>query len=150
MANTFTSLHYHIVFSTKDREPWIVREIEGRVWGYLATVARQHDMTVQKIGGLDDHVHLVVAVPPTLAISKAVQLLKGSSSRWIRQTFPELDLFRWQDGYGAFTVSTSVLPATVAYVERQRAAHEARTFQEEFLALLQGHEVEYDERYLWT
>jgi putative transposase len=150
MSNTYTSLHYHIVFSTKDREPWIAPEIEGRIWGYLATVARQYDMTPAKVGGLDDHVHLVVAIPPTLPISKAVQRLKGSSSRWIRQTFPNLDMFRWQDGYGAFTVSTSVLPATVAYVERQRATHEARTFQDEFRMLLQRHDVEHDERYLWT
>jgi REP element-mobilizing transposase RayT len=150
MANTFTSLYYHIVFSTKDREPWIMPQIEGRTWGYLVTVASGHGMTPAKVGGLDDHVHLVVAVPPTLAISKAVQLLKGSSSRWIRQTFLDLDAFRWQDGYGAFTVSTSVLPATISYVERQRAAHEARTFQQEFRALMRSHEIEYNERYLWT
>jgi putative transposase len=150
MAGTYTSLDYHIVFSTKDREPWIAPEIEGRVWGYLATVARQHAMTVHKVGGLDDHIHLVAAVPPTLAISRAVQLLKGNSSRWIRQTLPDLDVFRWQDGYGAFTVSTSVLPATIAYVERQRAAHEKQTFQDEFLGLLRRHEVAHDERYLWT
>jgi REP element-mobilizing transposase RayT len=150
MAGTYTSLHYHIVFSTKDREPWITPDIEGRIWGYLATVARQHEMTPAKVSGLDDHIHMVVAIPPTLAISKAVQILKGSSSRWIRQTFPDLDMFRWQDGYGAFTVSTSVLPATISYVERQRAAHRAKSFQDEFLALLQRHEVEHDERYLWT
>jgi REP element-mobilizing transposase RayT len=150
MAGTYTSLHYHIVFSTKDREPWIAPKMEGRIWGYLATVARQYEMTPAKVGGLDDHIHLVVAIPPTIAISKAVQLLKGSSSRWIRQTFPGLDAFRWQDGYGAFTVSTSVLPATIAYVERQRATHVKKTFQDEFLALLQRHEVEHDKRYLWT
>jgi REP element-mobilizing transposase RayT len=150
MAGTYTSLHDHIVFSTKDREPWITPDIEGRIWGYLATVARQHDMIPAKVGGLDDHVHMVVAIPPTLPISKAVQLLIGSSSRWIRQTFPDLDVFRWQDGYGAFTVSTLVLPAAIAYVERQRAAHKAKTFQDEFRALLQRHEIEHDERYLWT
>src|SRR5215212_10103240 len=149
MAGTYTSLYYHIVFSTKDREPWIMPQIEGRIWGYLATVASGHGMTPAKVGGLDDHVHLVVAVPPTLAISKAVQLLKGSSSRWIRQTFLDLDAFRWQDGYGAFTVSRSALPATISYVERQRAAHEARTFQSEFRGLLRGHGIAYDERYLW-
>ena len=150
MATTFTSLHYHIVFSTKDRESWIAPEIEGRVWGYLATVARQHGITVHTVGGLDDHGHLVMAVPPTLAISKAVQLLKGSSSRWIRQTFPDPDIFRWQDGYGVFTVSTSVLSATIAYVERQRAVHVAQAFQDEFLGLLRRHDITYDKRYLWS
>ena len=148
MTNTYTSLHYHIVFSTKDREPWIVPEIEDRVWSYMASVARRYEMMPAKVGGLDDHIHLVVALPPTLAISKAVQLPKGSSSRWIRQTFPALDAFHWQDGYGAFTVSTSVLPATIDYVERQRATHERRTFQQEFRALLRVHEVAHDERFL--
>jgi REP element-mobilizing transposase RayT len=107
-------------------------------------------MTALKVGGLDDHIHLVATIPPTLTISKALKDLKGSSSRWIRQTFPDLEAFRWQDGYGAFTVSTSALQATVRYVERQRATHEARTFQDEFRALLQRHEIVYDEQYLWT
>src|SRR6188768_3502102 len=120
MANTYTSLHYHIVFSTKDREPWIAETIEERVWTYVAGIADQHGMTALRIGGLEDHLHLVIAIPPTLLVSTAVQRLKGSSSRWIRQTFPDLDAFRWQDGYGAFTVSSSILPATVRYVERQR------------------------------
>jgi putative transposase len=150
MANTYTSLHYHIVFSTKDREPWITTDIEERVWSYLAGIASQHGMTALRIGGLEDHLHLVVGLPPTTSVSKAVQLLKGNSSRWIRQTFPDLEVFRWQDGYGAFTVSTSALPATIAYVERQRASHQTRTFQDEFRALLQRHGVTYDERYLWS
>ena len=79
-----------------------------------------------------------------------MQLLKGSSSRWIRQTCPDLEAFRWQDGYGAFTVSASVLPATIKYVERQRAAHRERTFQDPFRALLERNGVAYDERYIWS
>ena len=150
MANTYTALHYHIVFSTKDREPWITPAIENRVWTYLAGIATQQGMAARTIGGLDDHIHLVIDIPPTLVLSKAVQLLKGSSSRWIRQTFPDLETFRWQDGYGAFTVSVSALPTTVAYVEQQRITHQKRTFQDEFRALLQRHGIAYDERYLWS
>jgi putative transposase len=150
MANTYTSLHYHIVFSTKDREPWITTDIEERVWSYLAGIASQLGMTARRIGGLEDHLHLVVDLPPTVPVSTAVQRLKGSSSRWIRTTFPELEMFRWQDGYGAFTVSTSALPATITYVERQRTHHRTRTFQDEFRLLLQRHGSTYDERYLWS
>jgi putative transposase len=149
MANTYTSLHYHIVFSTKDREPWITPDIEKQVWGYLAGVADRHGMMALKIGGLEDHLHLVLALPPTVPVSKAVHLLKGASSRWIRLTLSELDAFRWQDGYGAFTVSKSALPATIRYVERQRENHESRTYQEELRALLKLHDIAYDERYLW-
>jgi REP element-mobilizing transposase RayT len=139
MPDTYTSLHYHIVFSTKNREPWIAQAIEERVWTYLAGVANQHGMLMLRIGGLEDHLHLVIDLPPTMLVSKAVQLLKGSSSRWIRQTFPELEAFRWQDGYGAFTISPSVLPATIRYVEQQRRTHEIRTYLEEFQQLLQVH-----------
>jgi putative transposase len=150
MANTLTSLHYHVVFSTKNREPWITVDLEQRIWSYLARIAVHHDMTALKVGGLDDHLHLVLGLPPTLSVSKAVQLLKGNSSRWIRLTFPELEAFRWQDGYGAFTVSASALSATVSYVERQRENHERRTYQDEFRGLLHRHGITYDERYLWS
>jgi len=149
VANTYVAPHYHIVFSTKDREQWISVEIEERVWAYLGGIASQHGMAPLKIGGLEDHVHIVVGMPPTLAVSRAVQLLKGASSRWIRATIPELDAFLWQDGYGAFTVSRSRLAATIAYVERQRERHQAMGFRDEFLALLGRHAVAYDERYVW-
>lgn len=149
MANTYVSLHYHIVFSTKHRESWITEDIEARVWSYVGGVARQHEMEPLSIGGLEDHLHVVVGVPAALPVSKAVQLLKGTSSRWIRQTFPALEAFTWQTGYGAFTVSPSVLSATITYVEQQRARHLKRTYQQEFRALLSAHSIAYDERYLW-
>jgi REP element-mobilizing transposase RayT len=148
MPDTYTSLSYHIVFSTKSREPWITADIEQRVWSFLGGIANKHGMTPRRIGGLEDHLHIVIDVPPTLAVSKAVQLLKGGSSRWMRQTFPELESFSWQDGYGAFTVSHSQLPATIKYVERQRERHKTWSFQEEYRALLERHAVRFDERYL--
>src|SRR3954462_2515273 len=98
MPDTYTALHYHIVFSTKDREPWIDPAIEAPLWPYLAGIATGQGMTALKVGGLEDHLHLVIGIPPTLPASKAVQLLKGNSSRWIRQTFLGMEEFRWQDG----------------------------------------------------
>jgi putative transposase len=150
MANTYVALHYHIVFSTKNRERWITTDIEDRVWSYVAGAATKHALSVLKIGGLDDHLHVVVGIPPATTVSKAVQMLKGASSRWIRMTFPDLEAFGWQEGYGAFTVSKSALPKTMSYVARQRERHLRQTFQDEFRGLLDRHEVEYDERYLWT
>jgi REP element-mobilizing transposase RayT len=149
MANTYTSLHYHVTFSTKNRERWITPDLEPRIWAYLGGIARDNGIVPLKIGGVEDHVHLVLGMPPTLAPSKMVQLLKGGSSKWIHDTFPALRGFAWQDGYGAFTVSKSNLLEVITYVETQREHHRGRTFQEEFRALLDRHGIAYDERYLW-
>ena len=148
MANTYTSLHYHIVFSTNNREAWVSQSIEERVWEYLGGIARNNDIVPLKIGSIDDHVHLVASIPPTLSISRAVQLLKGGSSLWFHETFRR-NAFAWQDGYGAFTVSESQLPEVLRYVEAQREHHRQQTFQEEYRALLDRHGINYDERYLW-
>src|SRR5262245_1450140 len=119
MANTYTNLHYHIIFSTKNRTQWIASDIESRIWEYMAGIARKNRIKALEFGGVEDHVHLVVGMPPTMAPSKAVQLLKGGSSIWIHETFPKLAAFAWQDGYGAFTVSKSHLPDVIEYVQKQ-------------------------------
>lgn len=149
MAHTYTSLHFHLVFSTKFRRRWIAPAMEERVWDYLGGIAKQNGMHPHRIGGVDDHIHAAVSLPPTLTVSKSVQLLKGGSSKWLHDTFPNLREFAWQDGYGAFSVSRSALPRVVNYIARQREHHARRTFQEEYLALLRKHDVRYDERYLW-
>lgn len=149
MANTYTSLHYHFVFSTKNRERWISQEIETRVWSFMGGIARENKMFPLMIGGVDDHVHLLLIAPATLSPSKIAQLIKGGSSSWIHGTFENLKSFKWQDGYGAFSVSKSSIPDVTEYIRNQRDHHRTRTFQEEYLAFLQRHEVQYDERYLW-
>ena len=149
MANTYTSLHYHVVFSTKNREPWITHDIEEHIWKFIGGIARENKMKALLVGGMPDHVHAALAIPPVMAVSKALQLLKGGSSKWIKDTFPKLSGFAWQDGYGAFTVSKSNLPEVLTYIQNQPKHHRAKSFKEEFLAFLIRHEVEYDKRYLW-
>ncbi|MBI3797856.1 MAG: IS200/IS605 family transposase [Deltaproteobacteria bacterium] len=149
MANTYTCLQYHVTFSTKNRECWITPDLESRLWAYLGGIAHDNRLVPLKIGGIEDHVHLVLGMPPTLAPSKMVQVLKGGSSKWLHDTFPALRGCGWQDGYGACTVSKSNLPEVIKYVETQREHHRGKTFQEEFRALLDRHGIEYDERYLW-
>lgn len=105
MANTYCSLHYHIIFSTKNREKHISQKIEERVWAYIGGVARAHKMTALQIGGVEDHIHALVTAPATLSPSEIAQFLKGDSSKWIHEEFPALRHFAWQDGYGGFTVS---------------------------------------------
>jgi putative transposase len=149
MANTYTSLHYHFTFSTKNREPWIKPEIETRVWEFIGGIARKHKMKAIQVGGIDDHIHALVLAPPTLAPSQIAQYFKGPSSKWIHEEFVKLELFEWQDGYGAFTVSKSQVSDLIKYIKNQREHHRKKTFQEEYLELLKKHGVDYDERYLW-
>jgi REP-associated tyrosine transposase len=149
MANTYTSLHYHIIFSTKNRISRLTPAIEERVWAYLGGIVRKHKMTALQVGGSEDHIHALVLVPPTYAPSQIAQFLKGDSSKWIHQEFPAMRDFAWQDGYGAFTVSKSNLTDVVRYIQEQREHYRKKTFQEEYLEFLQRHGVEYEERYLW-
>ena len=149
MANTFTSLHYHVIFSTKNREPWISQGVEERIWKFLGGIAHENGMKTLLVGGMPDHIHLALALPPTQSVSKAMQLLKGGSSKWIKDALPGMRAFAWQDGYGAFSVSKSNLQEVVAYIQNQREHHRVKTFKEEFLAILVRHEIDYEERYLW-
>ena len=149
MANTYTSLYYHIVFSTKNRELWIKPDVEQRIWAYLGGIAKQNKMKPLQIGGMDDHVHVLLGAPAVLAPAKIAQLIKGGSSTWIHETFPQMKGFGWQDGYGAFTVSKSNVPSLSEYIQGQRDHHRTKSFQEEYLALLKRHEIEFDEGYVW-
>jgi putative transposase len=149
MANTYTSLHYHVIFSTKNRLPWMTANIQPRIWEFIGGIARKHKMKALRVGGVQDHAHILVGAPPTLAPSVIVQILKGDSSRWIHGEFRNMRRFEWQDGYGAFSVSRADLPGIINYIETQPEHHRVRTFQEEYLEYLQRHGIQYDERYLW-
>jgi REP element-mobilizing transposase RayT len=148
MANTYTSLNYHVVFSTKNREPWLEAAIRERLWPYIGGIARDNGMKALEVGGVADHVHLLVSIPASMALSKAVQLLKGGSSHWVKDTFPNIAGFSWQDGYGAFTVSQSQLDVVRQYVRNQEEHHRTKTFEEEYRAFLKRNHVDSDDRYL--
>ena len=114
-----------------------------------AAIARENKMKALAVGGIEDHVHLLVTIPSTLAIAKAVQLLKGNASKWLNETFPQMGWCGWQEGYGAFSLGVSGVEDTVAYIQRQAKNHQTRTFQEEFIAFLKKHGIDYDEATLW-
>ena len=124
-------------------------DIRERLWPYMGGIAKQNGMIPKCIGGVSDHVHLLVTLPTRLAVAKAVQLIKAGSSAWIHQTFPNLRNFAWQQGYGAFSVGISQVQETVHYIEQQLEHHRTRTFQEEYLAFLKKHGAHFDEKYLW-
>jgi len=150
MANTYHSLHVHCVFSTKDRESWIKGDVEQRLWSYIGGIIRKNHMISRCVGGAPDHIHVLISLPASLAVSKAVQLIKGGSCKWIHDTLSAMTSFRWQNGYGAFSVSTSHVPEVMAYIANQREHHRTRTFQEEYLSFLRRHQIAFDEKYLWS
>ena len=140
----------HCVFSTKERRPQIVPDLQDRLWAYLGGIARDHSMTAISIGGTCDHCHALLSLPGKMDVSKAMQLIKGGSSKWVHDTFPRLRDFAWQEGFGAFSIAVSQIDRTVAYIQRQTQHHRRKTFKEEFLAFLKKHRIGYDERYIWN
>jgi putative transposase len=146
---SYVSSYYHCVFSTKGRQKLITPSLQQRLWPFLGGIARQNGMIPVIVGGMEDHVHILLSLPPTIPIAKAMQLIKGGSSKWIHETFPEQRLFTWQEKYGAFSVSVSQLETITRYIKNQKEHHRTRSFQEECLMLLKKHRIEFDERYLW-
>ena len=149
MAHTFTNLLTHIVFSTKDRQPWLNAEIKPRLFAYLGGIFRELDAKALTINGPADHVHILASLPAKTALSEIMRTVKANSSGWVHETFPAAGAFAWQMGYGAFSVSQSNIEVVRAYIENQEAHHRRMTFQEEYVALLKKHDIEYDARYLW-
>ncbi|NOY28664.1 MAG: IS200/IS605 family transposase [Planctomycetes bacterium] len=149
MGHSYCSAYYHCVFSTKERRQTITPELQERLWPYLGGIARKNNLAALAIGGIEDHVHMLLSLPTTLTISKVMQLVKGNSSKWVHDEFPEYHNFAWQEGYGAFSIGISQIDATKQYIANQIEHHRTKTFQEEFLAFLKKHEIEYDPRYVW-
>jgi len=147
--HAFSSSLYHCVWSTKGRRPVLTAEIQNRLWPYLGGIARANKTPALAIGGMADHVHILLSLPTTLTISKAIQLLKGNSSKWLHEEFKELRLFNWQEGYGAFTIGMSGVGETKNYIATQAEHHQKKTFQDEFRSFLEKHGLPYDNATLW-
>lgn len=149
MPHSYSQLLVHAVFSTRQRQPLIRAEWQARLYGYLAGITTEMRGHLIRSGGIADHVHLLIHLPASLAVSDAIRLLKTNSSKWVHETFPDAADFAWQGGYGAFSVSMSMRDTLIGYIDRQEEHHRTQTFQEEYLALLRKHGVDFDERYLW-
>jgi putative transposase len=150
MPHSYTSIIVHVVFSTKDRAPHIDSALDERLYPYLGGILRELDGKLIAVNGVEDHLHLLAAMKATMSIAEAIGKIKGSSSKWIHDTFPDRSRFAWQRGYGAFSVSESQVPRVAAYIDRQKIHHAKLSFRDEFLRLLQAHGISPDERYLWT
>jgi len=144
----FNSCLAHCIWSTKNRTPFLTSDLRERLWPYLGGIAKQNKMKPLAVGGAADHVHMLIALPAALSVAKAIQLLKGNSSKWIHEAFPKMRSFEWQEGYGAFSIGVSGIETTVGYIRNQTENHRNRAFREEFLAMLRKHGLDYDERLL--
>ena len=149
MGHSYVSALFHCVFSTKERRKIITEEFQKRLWPYMGGIARENKMKALAIGGVEDHVHILLSLPSTIDIAKALQLIKGGSSKWVHDEFPSHRRFACQEGYGAFSIGISQIKETITYIENQREHHHKTTFEEEFLAFLAKHHIEYDPRYVW-
>ena len=149
MPQSLVSLLVHVVFSTKHREALIAPEIEADLFAFMTGVLKNHDSRLLAANGTADHVHLLISLSKNIALSHLIQELKKSTSRWVKTRGLKFRNFQWQDGYGAFTVGESGVPALKQYIARQKEKHQKKSFESELVEFLKKYGVEYDERYIW-
>ena len=149
MGHRFTSLLTHLIFSTKERYPFLDREMAAECYAYLGGIVENLGGRRIVVGGEPDHVHLLIDLPATMAVSDCLRALKSNSSKWIHEKWLSQSKFAWQKGYAAFSVSKSGVDRVVRYIERQREHHRQTTYQDEVRRFLAEHGMECDERYMW-
>ena len=148
MPSTHTSLHYHVVFSTKNREALIIPEIRDDLHAYLGGIVRGMKGGAYAVGGPNDHVHVFMGLKATHCLSDVMRELKADSSKWLKAE-KGVHPFSWQEGYGAFTVSAPDKEKVKRYVQNQEEHHRMKLFKEEYVVMLERGLVEYDDNYLW-
>lgn len=146
MSHSYAQNHIHLVFSTKNREKLLTRDFLPRLWAYTAAVCRNHDLLTFAVGGMEDHMHVLFRLPPIMALSEAVALVKSNSSKWLGELGKD---FAWQEGYGAFSVSSSNINRVIRYIENQEKHHRKISFEDEFITLLKRHGIDYDPKYVF-
>lgn len=149
MGQTLAYLHYHLIFSTKNRLPQITADLRDRLYDYMGGIIKGERGILFNAGGTADHVHLLVSLPAQPSVADFLRLIKANSSKWVHETFEHHRAFAWQSGYGAFSVSRSNDDEIRRYISSQQEHHRRMTFQEEFLEFLRRHEIAFDERYIW-
>lgn len=144
MGNTYSQIYIHLVFSTKHRKPNINEEFEEGLTSCIVNSANKHQFHILAVGGTANHIHALANLPPKIKVSKVAQIIKGCSSKWLNDHYFNNEKFRWQRGYGAFSINKSLIPTTIKYIERQKEHHMDTSYQEEFKSFLDKHRIEYD------
>ena len=148
MSHTYSTLWVHVVFSTKGRAPVIKGEFRQRLYSYMAAIINDEFGFAREIGGTADHVHLLADMKTSTSAADMLRVVKTNSSRWVNLNFRDFTKFAWQTGYGLFSVSVSLVPKVVEYIEDQEEHHRHETFEQEFVRLLEKHGISYDRKYL--
>ena len=149
MPQSLSFILVHLVFSTKDRVPYLNGEVQAQLHAYLATLARNAGCECYRAGGTEDHVHLAIRISRTITVADLVEQVKTASSKWVKAEAANGKDFSWQWGYGCFSVGPKDLDTLVAYIDGQREHHKKHTFQEEFRMLLKKYGIDFDEAYVW-
>jgi len=149
MASTLTNLLYHIVFTTRKKQDFIIPTLSVELYPYIGGIIREDKGKLLKIGGILNHVHILARFSASISVSEMMRRIKGSSSKWVNESSRSTQHFSWQRGYGAFSVSESAVENVISYIGNQNEHHKKITFEEEFLLLLQKHKISYDEKYIW-
>ncbi len=148
MSHTYANLQYHIVFSTKNRYPYISPIIETALYPYIGGIIRQRDGMLIEIGGMPDHVHVLARFKPRFSVAEMLKNIKGGSSSWLNEQSFCTEFFAWQPGYSAFSVSESQISTVRRYIQRQKEHHRDLSYQEELERLLEHHRIPYGKRNL--
>lgn len=149
MPQSLSNILIHLIWSTKDRHPWLEPGIREKTHAFLAGAVRHCDCEAFRVGGVADHVHLAVRLSRTLSVADLVKEVKTASSKWVKTQDTPLHHFAWQQGYGVFSVGMSQVETLLRYIDTQEEHHRTHTFQDEYRAFLTKYEIEYDERYVW-
>ncbi len=149
MPQSLSLLIVHVIFSTKERHPFLDPDTLPKLHAYLASVARNAGCETYRVGGVADHVHLAIRLSRTITIADLVEKLKTASSKWVKSQSPTLAAFSWQRGYACFSVGPADLDSLCGYIDGQEDHHKTRTFQDEFRMFMKKYGVEYDEAYVW-
>jgi putative transposase len=149
MPQSLANIYIHLVFSTKERFPFLSKEVRPDLHAYMATVLANLNSPAVLNNSVDDHVHLLFKLGRTVSVAQVVEDVKKSSSKWIKTQGPKYEKFAWQAGYGGFSVSESNVPKVANYIRNQEEHHLVKTFQDEYRSFLEKHKMPYDERYVW-
>lgn len=149
MSLTLVRNYIHILFSTKNREPFIKPVIEPDLYAYLVEICWNNNCTAIRIGGSSDHIHILCLLSKKTPLYKLVEALKAQSSKWIKTKDIYLKDFYWQSGYGAFSVNPAEVEVAKTYIESQKEHHRTKSFKEEYLSFLNKYHIDYDERTIW-
>lgn len=149
MANTYTQIHIQVVFAVQNRQSLIKKDWKDEFYKYITTIIQNHEHKVLQINGMPDHIHILIGMRPTQSLSDLMKQVKQDSSKWINNKKFINGKFSWQSGYGAFSYSKVQLPRVIKYIQKQEEHHGTKTFQEEYMALLKTHEVDFEEQYIF-